>query len=305
MPKVEGPTRMSQFRPISCCNVIYKCISKLIASRLKRVVASIVSLNQSAFIPKRSIGDNIMLAQAVCRDYHLSKGPARCLIKLDIHKAFDSLNWRFMKNTLIRLGFPTRFIDWIMKCITSGMYSVKVNGSLEGYFKGESGLRQGDALSPYLFVLAMEVFTSCINQSTASPGFKYHWRMDGIKLSHITFADDVLLFCKGEVNSVNCLMSGVQLFSSISGLKPNMQKSDCFFGNVSCEVIQSILDTTGLSQGSFPIRYLGLPLITGKLKISDCMPLVRKLCARIEVWTSIFLSYAGRLQLIKSVLSSI
>lgn len=185
------------------------------------------------------------------------------------------------------------------------MYSVKINGSLEGYLKGESGLRQGDSICPYLFVLAMEVFSACIAKAIFESRFKFHWRTKDIKLSHIIFDDDVLLFCKAEKDSVDILMKGVNKFSSISGLKPNVQKSTCFFGNAKQSEKLNILAATGFSEGTLPMRYLGLPLITGKLTSHDCIPLARKLCDRIEVWTSNFLSYAGILQLIKSVLSSI
>lgn len=305
VPKEANPSVMSQFRPISCCNVIYKCISKLLASRLKKVLPSLISPNQTAFIPKRSIGDNILLAQALCKDYHLHRGPSRCMVKLDIHKAFDSLNWKFLEDCLIKLGFPSKFIGWIMACISTGMYSIKINGALEGYFGGKSGLRQGDAISPYLFVIAMEVFSACIKKFTDDPNFKFHWRTKDINLSHIIFANDVLLMCKGEEASVNLLMKGVNLFSKISGLKPNVSKSNVFFGNVATGIQQSILSITGFSNGSLPFRYLGLPLIAGKLTAQECNPLVMRLCNRIEVWTSNLLNFAGRLQLIKSVLTNI
>lgn len=94
-------------------------------------------------------------------------------------------------------------------------------------------------------------------------------------------------------------------FSEASGLKPNCAKSECFFSNVSEDVIQFTLISTGFQRGSFPIKYLGLPLITTKLKAHDCMNLVQRLCRQIDLWTTRFLRFSGRLQLIKSVLSGI
>ena len=305
VPKIPNPSSMTDFRPISCCNTLYKCISKLLALRLQRIIPYLVSPYQSAFISGRSIGDNVMLVQSLCKDYHLNQGPPRCALKVDIHKAFDTLSWEFIFEVLKRMHFPEIFIDWIYACISSAMFSIKINGSLEGYFKGNSGLRQGDPLSPYLFVLAMEVLTQCIQLSTSSTDFKFHWRSKEVNLTHMVFADDIFLFCKGETNSVKFLKHGLDLFSDISGLKANWNKSNCFFANTSDDVKNQILQLTGFQCGSLPITYLGLPLITTKLKYQDCRPLLSKICFRIETWTSKFLSFAGRLILIRTVLFGI
>lgn len=163
------------------------------------------------------------------------------------------------------------------------MFSIKINGSLEGYFKGASGLRQGDPLSPYIFMIAMEVFSACIRKSTDSADFKYHWRAKELKLHHLIFADDIFLFCKGEAASVIALNKGLSLFSSISGLLPNWNKSLCFLSGVSPEVTQQILGIIGFQLGSLQILYLGLPLITSKLRATNCQPLITKLCAKIEL----------------------
>lgn len=205
VPKQNNPSEMKHFRPISCCNVLYKCISKILAGRLKRVLSSISSPCQSAFIPNRSIGDNVLLAQALCKDYHLEVGKPRCAIKLDIHKAFDSLNWSFIFNAMARMGFPQNYIAWVRICVTTTMFSVKINGSLEGFFEGRLGLRQGDPLSSYLFVLAMEILSACLKRSTAVTEFQYHWRCKDVKLHHIIFADDVFLFSHGDMGSVSAL----------------------------------------------------------------------------------------------------
>lgn len=135
------------------------------------------------------------------------------------------------------MGFPEKMIGWISSCITTAMYSVKLNGSLEGYFCGKSGLRQGDPISPYLFVIAMEVLTSCLKKEVSNPLFKHHWRTNEVDLHHLISADDVFLFCKGEVDSVNLLFRGFHNFSKISGLCINLEKSVCFYGNVPGPII--------------------------------------------------------------------
>lgn len=302
IPKNANSCHLSQFRPISCCNVIYKCITKLIAKRMKVLMPFLISKNQAAFVPGRLIGDNVLLAQSLCKDYHLNSGPPRFACKLDICKAFDTLNWSFLFNALIAMGFPTKFIGWIKVCVSSCMISIKINGALEGYFQGRSGLRQGDPLSPYLFVIAMEVLSKCINGASSSDLFIHHWRAKSLDLTHLIFADDVLLFCKGEINSIQQIMSGVTSFSSFSGLKPNVSKSTCFFCNVPYDVQDFALRLTGFSSGILPVTYLGLPLISGKLRLRDCEPLINKFCRKIEHWTCKFISQAGRAQLIAVVL---
>lgn len=126
-----------------------------------------------------------------------------------------------------------------------------------------------------------------------------------MEISHLIFADDVMLFCRGDRNSIGCLFKGITLFSEISGLKPNPMKCQCFFGNVSADVIHFTTALTGFQHSFLPVKYLGLPLITSKLNAADCAPLVMRLCDRIDVWTCKFLSIAGRLQLLKSVLFGI
>lgn len=300
VPKVCNPSHMGQFRPISCCNTLYKCIAKMLADRIKRVLGNLISPCQTAFVPGRRIGDNILLAQSLCRDYHLNFGGPRTAIKMDIRKAFDTLSWDFLFTTLVKMQFPQKFIDWIKVCVSTSMLSVKINGALEGFFKAKSGLRQGDPLSPYLFVIAMEVLTACLKSATSVGDFSYHWRAKAAGVSHLIFADDLFLFCKGDIPSVKALMRGVEIFSLASGLHFNPDKCLYFFGNVPHDVQQYTLRSTGFSCGSLPIKYLGLPLVSGKVSSRDCTDLISRLSRNIETWTSKFLNQAGRIQLISS-----
>ncbi|GJT25079.1 protein LAZ1 [Tanacetum coccineum] len=128
---------MNDYRPISCCNIIYKCISKLITNRLKEGLDDVVSKNQSAFIPSRSISDNILLTQELMHNYHLNKGPPRYAFKVDIQKAYDTVDWRFLKGILIGFGFHTTMVSWIMACVSSTSFSLCINGELHGYFKDD------------------------------------------------------------------------------------------------------------------------------------------------------------------------
>lgn len=137
VPKQVTSTTMHNFRPISCCNVLYKCISKMLAARMKLIMSSIISECQSAFVPKRLIGYNVLFAQSLCRNYHLMTGEPKCALKLDLQKAFDTISWSFLNKVLEKMGFPGIFINWLMTCLSSCMLSVKVNGALEGFFLGK------------------------------------------------------------------------------------------------------------------------------------------------------------------------
>ena len=305
VPKSQSPSSMADFRPIACCNTLYKCITKMIASKLKRIMPSLISNPQSAFIPGRKIGDNILLCQALLRDYHVQTGPQRCAFKIDLRKAFDSLNWDFLRTVLTKMGFPGPFINLLMTCVEGSMLSIKLNGAIEGFFAAKSGLRQGDPLSPYLFVIAMEVLTACLKKHTASPSFKHHWCAKDLDISHVMFADDVFLFCHGDNTSVDKLMMGLQDFSLCSGLIPNNLKSSFYSSNISQDTHDYIRDSTGFTEGTLPVKYLGLPLISSKLSYRLCLPLVMRICNKIDGWTNKCLSQAGRLQLLKAVLYGI
>lgn len=223
-----------------------------------------------------------MLAHSLIKDYHLPSGSPRCALKLDLHKAFDTLDRGFIFEAMPRMGFPAKFIGWIKSCITSCMISIKINGSLEGFFNAKSGIRQGDPLSPALFVIAMEVFSSYLKGKIAASQFNYHWRTKEVELSHLLFADDILLFSKGDLNSITTLVNTVSDFSKFSRLKVNPSKCQCFFGNVDSCVIDSALTLTGFQLGVLPVKYLGLPLFSGKLSKQECLPLVSRICDRIN-----------------------
>lgn len=196
VPKCPHPSKVTDFRPISCCNTIYKLISKILADRLNKYMPCIISVSQSAFIKRRRIIDNILLAQEIVKDYSHSLGRPRCSLKIDVRKVFDSINWSFVISVMDSIGFPTTFLTWIRECITIQMFSIKVNGHLEGFFKGRKGLRQGDPLAPYLFVICMEVLTQLLHRASAAREFKYHPKCDKLKLSHLCFAVDLMLLLK-------------------------------------------------------------------------------------------------------------
>nr|GEV06485.1 hypothetical protein [Tanacetum cinerariifolium] len=278
VPKSISPQKVSDFRPISCCNVLYKIITKIIANRIKGSLGVLVDESQNAFIPSRQISDNVLLTQELMRNYHRNRGPTM-------------------------FGFHQSMVSWIMSCLSSPSFSIKVNGECHGYFKGMRGLRQGDPLSPYLFTLVMEVFSLMVKRRIDEDGaFKYHWRRERLKLTHLSFADDLMVFAKVDVHSVMILTKALKEFSGVFGLVPNLSKSSVFVGNVDEFLKSKILHILPFVVGCLPIRYIGLPLFSSRLSKAHCSSLIDKVKSRLFNWKNKSLSFAGRLQLIKSML---
>ncbi|KAL2228524.1 UNVERIFIED_CONTAM: hypothetical protein Sindi_1832100 [Sesamum indicum] len=305
IPKVHTPMAVGDFRPISCCNVLYKIIAKLIVQRLSVVLDKIISPCQGAFIPGRSIGDNILLAQELLTGYNQVRLPPRCTLKVDIRKAYNTVEWDFLLAVLQFFGFSQTFTRWIEECVTTAAFSIGLNGNLHGFFSGARGLRQGDPPSPYLFVLIMEVLHLGLMQLIEQDlQFSYHWKCEPAKVFQLGFADDLLLFCRADLNSLRILKRGLGRFAEWSGLRLNVQKSHVIISRSAQGWKDQILTIMGFQEGQLPMRYLGLPLLSSRLSISDCQPLLLKIDARINGWDGISLSYAGRIQIIKSVLSA-
>ncbi|KAJ9536684.1 hypothetical protein OSB04_un000157 [Centaurea solstitialis] len=305
IPKVPNASRVSDFRPISCCTVLYKVISKIISDRMKPYLAGIISPTQSAFIPGRRITDNILMAHELVAGYQRDVGRLRCAFKIDLRKAYDTVDWTFLLNMLKGFGFHPVMCKWIEEMLNTSSFSIALNGESIGFFKGARGLRQGDPISPYLFTLVMEGFSmllqQCIDQAS---NFRYHQGCEDMHLTHLCFADDLFVFTSANVESVDVLKTALDMFRVRSGLEPNLAKSEVFFSNVPLEDRQVIHNLLPLATGTFPIRYLGVPLSSTCLRVGDFAPLVTRVKGRIHDWKSKFLSFAGRKQLIISVLQS-
>lgn len=143
IPKTDNPTRAGEFRPIACCNTVYKCISKMLTWRLAQIMPYIINENQGAFVKNRSIVDNVLISQEIIRHYNRKNASPRCLMKIDIKKAYDSVDWEFIAELLEGYKFPRKFSQWIMECIQSVSFTVVLNGDCQGQFQGKRGIRQG------------------------------------------------------------------------------------------------------------------------------------------------------------------
>ena len=197
----------------------------MLVSRLQACFPQIIGPEQSAFITGRNISDAILLTQELMHNYHLESWPARCAIKVDLRKAFDTVRWDFILVALKAIKLPTIMVNWIQECITTSHFSININGDLHGYFPATCGLRQGDPLSPYLFILAMEGFSGIMKEASSSGNFRHHWKCKSPAITHLCFADDLMLFSHGDNHSVGLIKDSLDEFMRISGLSVNRNKS--------------------------------------------------------------------------------
>ena len=268
--------------------------------------SKVVSSSQNAFVEGRQILDTTLIANEAI-DSLLKGDEAGVLCKLDLEKAYDHINWDFLMSVMQKMGFGEKWAGWIRWCISTASFSVLINGSPAGFFQGTRGLRQGDPISPYLFVLGMEALSCLINKAVRGgflSGCKLRGRGgNGIQVSHLLFADDTLVFCKDSQDQMAVLSWLLMWFEAISGLNINLEKSEILpVGSVeNAEVLASEL---GCKVGSLPSTYLGLPLGAPHKSVVVWDGVEERMRKRLALWKRQFISKGGRLTLIRSTLAS-
>ncbi|XP_072077756.1 uncharacterized protein [Arachis hypogaea] len=280
IPKVDNPSRMKEFRPINLYNVIYKIITKVVVERLRPFLQDIIGPLRGGFIPGRGTPDNIIVAQEVLHFMKKTKSKKGVLaFKIDLEKAYDS----------------------------SSSLSLMWNDNRLDGFQPKRGLRQGDLMSPYLFVICMERL-SCLIARQVEVG---RWKpvtvsRGGPVISHLLFADDLILFCKAKKSQVLHVLDTLATFCRASSMKVNFDKSRAI---CSMNVSRQHKDLfTGISSIRFANslgKYLGVPLKHGRVTKADFHDVVDKHTNRLASWKGRFLNKAGQICLTKSVLSSI
>jgi hypothetical protein len=309
IPKVQNPTSLSQYRPISFCNVIFKIASKVLANRLKQILPKIISEEQSAFVSGRLITDNVITAYE-CLHFmkkNRSKRNGHCALKLDMRKAYDRIEWSYLEAIMKKLGISHRFVDTIMRGVRSVSFSILLNGSPTEEFRPSRGVRQGDPISPYLFLLAAEGL-SCLLKDAMTAG-----SLEGIqvaqtapKVNHLLFADDCLLFCKASSVEATSLRSIIEQYCNASGQRVNYDKSSIYFGKkVSRQKKLEIKGILDVSSETLNEKYLGLPSDVGRSKNGTFAFLKERIWKRLQGWMEKLLSSGGNEILIKSVVQAI
>ena len=252
IPKKKNHSKVTNYRPISLCNVLYKIVAKVLANCLKVVLPAIISPNQSAFIPGHLILDNTLAAYETLHTMHshMWGKVGYMAIKLDMSKAYDRVEWCFLEKVMIKMGFDRRWVYLIMTCISIVRYAVIVNGNPVGDFRPSRGIRQGDPLSPYLFLLSAEVLSSHLHKAaedgilTGAPT-----SVKGPHLNHLFFADDSLLFCKASVTDWRRVSEILDCYEQGSGQRLNKEKTSLFFSrNIDQGVREKIIQLAGVPE---------------------------------------------------------
>ncbi|CAN1818577.1 Transposon TX1 uncharacterized 149 kDa protein [Linum perenne] len=309
LPKIANPTNMKELRPISLCNVLYRLIAKVLANRLRKVMPGIIGEEQSAFIKGRNIIDNVLVAFESLHAMKLKQKTKEefAALKLDISKAFDRVEWRYMRSMLQTLGFPNQWVDWMMMCISSVEYRVSINNTLGEAFRPERGLRQGCPLSPFLFLICVEGLSLLLRKEVRCG------RLKGVRVSasvprvsHLLFADDSLLLFRVGIREARTIRKVLDTYASASGQLVNYEKSGIHFTRDTDlklrEGVSAILGVTGgLDNG----KYLGLPSMVGRKKKENLNYLKERIWAKIQNWRQRFTTTSGREVLIKTVAQSI
>ena len=195
IPNVENPQNVTQLWPIGLCNVL----TKVIVNWLKPILSKLVAPTQSSFVPGRQMSDNIIIVQEVLHTMRRKQGKTGLMaVKVDVEKAYDRLRWPFIRVTLQEARLPQLMVEVIMSCITTASFKVLWHGSLTDEFKPTRGIRQGDPLSPYIFVLCMERLSHLIEEALGTGALVFA-SSGGPPLSHLFFADDLIVFGEATV----------------------------------------------------------------------------------------------------------
>ncbi|GJX31581.1 RNA-directed DNA polymerase, eukaryota, reverse transcriptase zinc-binding domain protein [Tanacetum coccineum] len=304
IPKIPNANLVKDFRPISLIGSIYKIIAKILSNRLVMVLGDIVSEVQSAFIAGRQILDGPFILSEVLQ-WCKSKKKQSLIFKVDFEKAFDSVRWDFLDDVLRKFGFGNKWCEWIQKCLKSSRGSILINGSPTEEFQFFKGLKQGDPLSPFLFILVMECLHLSFQKVVDAGMFKGINLSQSVNLSHMFYADDAVFVGQWTDRNINTLTHVLECFYHVSGLRINMSKSRIMGVHVDSDKVQHAAGKLGCLILNTPFSYLGTKVGGIMSRVESWKEVIDKVESRLSKWKMHALSIGGRLTLLKSVLGSI
>jgi hypothetical protein len=286
-------------------NFKFKIISKIVAERLASIMPSIIFDEQKRFIHGRDIKDCLCIASEAANFLHNKSFGGNLALKIDIAKAFDTLEWNFLLKVLKSFGLNEVFCNWIHAILKSAFLSISINGKSHGYFSCTRGVRQGDPLSPLLFCLAEDVLSRSISK-LVSQGTLYCIKdtRNVCIPSHAFYADDLMIYCKGNLVGLKALKELFLIYASESGQCISHSKSTIYAGSITPRRLDLIVALLNYKLGTLPFNYLGVPIFKGKPKSCHLQPIADKVKLKLSAWKASLLSIAGRVQLVKSVIQS-
>jgi len=262
-------------------------LAKLLANRLRTVIGSVISDTQSAFIKGRHILDGILVANEVV-DKAKKCNKDLLLFKVDFEEAYDSVDWKYMEDVMEKMAFPTLWRKWMRECVTTASSSVLVIGRPTDQFSLAKGLRQGDSLSPFLFLLAVEgfhVMTGSLISNNILSNYKAGKKM-ALSISDVQVIDDTLILGERSLANVRAMRAVLHLFTAMSGSKVNFHKSELVGVNVPQSWLLEAATILNCKVGSLPILYLGLPVGGDPRRLNFWNLVVNRIKSRLSGWKS-------------------
>jgi hypothetical protein len=282
IPKVNNPETMNEFRPISLVSMPLKFITKLLANRLQKEIIPMLHQNQYGFIKGKTIHDCLGWAFEYLHLCHISKKPI-IIMKIDFEQAFDKVEFNAIIAMCKALGIGPRFLSWITNILHSASTSVLLNGFPGKKIFYKRGVRQGDPLSPLLFVATAELLQYIINQAWYNGELDLPLDNDyGQKYPIIQYADDTLLIMPADIGQIQHLKTLLLQFSDATGLRVNFNKTTMVPINVPSDILENLANDFGCKIEALPFTYLGLPLGITRPSVDDLMPLVSRLDKRLS-----------------------
>ena len=305
IPKKKVAVEVKDYRPISMVGSVYKVIAKTLSKRIRELLPTLIGETQTALVRGRQILDGALIANEVV-NWLKRRKKAGVLLKLDFEKAYDTISWRSVDSVLKEMGFGEKWRKWIDSCISTPKISILFNGNPCKPFKTGRGLRQGDPLSPFLFVLVAEVLNRLMIKA-ASMGLYQGLQVGGNRetLTHLQFADDTLLFCEPNELYLQNIKRVLLSFQTFSSLAVNYSKSGLLVLGKNEEWANRVASHLECQLVKLPVTYLGVPLAANMRRRSSWQCVIDKIQNRLNTWKGTCISRAGRVVLIKAVLRSL
>ncbi|XP_026396970.1 uncharacterized protein LOC113291684 [Papaver somniferum] len=276
----------------------------ILATRLSNILDNLVSEEQVAFLKARNIHENISLASEMVNELHLKRKDGNIGLNLDISQAFDTVSWAFVLEVFRRYGFSEKWCSWILNILNSARIYILLNRSLEGYFKINRGFRQGDPLSPLIFVLIEDVLSRNITKLFRDKKMSHMVTRGGISPTHLFFDDVIMIFCKGNLKSPNNLVDLLGKYHTASGQTVCRQKRKIYYGGGSLSRSTNLANYLGMTVATFPDRYLGVQIMPGTVRYRHISNVVEKIKSQLAGWKGFSLAFNDHIVLVKSVIAS-